>query len=193
MICRKEVEEKSDPMQLVLEHLADFTYELRKSSTKPEHTQQEINIVELDRIDHAIIRELQKNARVTVTELASRVGLSKTPCQVRMRRLEEQGYITGYTALVNHTKLQQNHIAFTEVKLSDTNSHALSAFNEAVNQISAVEQCHMIAGNFDYLLKVRTRNMVEYRQVLGEQISALPHVLQTSTFVVMENIKDVGV
>lgn len=193
MICRKEVEAKSDPMQLVLERLADFTYELRKSSTKPEHTQQEIKIVELDRIDHSIIRELQKNARVTVTELASRVGLSKTPCQVRMRRLEEQGYITGYTALVNHTKLQQNHIAFTEVKLSDTNSHALSAFNEAVNQISAVEQCHMIAGNFDYLLKVRTRNMVEYRQVLGEQISALPHVLQTSTFVVMENIKDVGV
>jgi len=142
--------------------------------------------VELDRIDHSIIRELQKNARVTVTELASRVGLSKTPCQVRMRRLEEQGYITGYTALVNHTKLQQSHIAFAEVKLSDTNSHALTAFNEAVIQISAVEQCHMIAGNFDYLLKVRTRNMAEYRQVLGEQISALPHVLQTSTFVVME-------
>ena len=150
-------------------------------------------IVELDRIDHSIIRELQKNARVTVTELASRVGLSKTPCQVRMRRLEEQGYITGYTALVNHTKLQQSHIAFAEVKLSDTNSHALTAFNEAVIQISAVEQCHMIAGNFDYLLKVRTRNMAEYRQVLGEQISALPHVLQTSTFVVMENVKDVGV
>jgi Lrp/AsnC family leucine-responsive transcriptional regulator len=193
MICRKEVEAKPEPMQLVLGRITDSTYELRKSSTKPEHTQQEIKIVELDRIDHSIIRELQKNARVTVTELASRVGLSKTPCQVRMRRLEEQGYITGYTALVNHTKLQQNHIAFTEVKLSDTNSHALSAFNEAVNQISAVEQCHMIAGNFDYLLKVRTRNMVEYRQVLGEQISALPHVLQTSTFVVMENIKDVGV
>ncbi|AZT84788.1 winged helix-turn-helix transcriptional regulator [Marinobacter sp. NP-4(2019)] len=149
-------------------------------------------MVELDRIDHAIIRELQKHARITVTELASRVGLSKTPCQVRMRRLEEQGYITGYTALVNQTKLGQSHIAFAQVTLHDTSSQSLTAFNQAVKQISAVEQCHMIAGNFDYLLKVRTRNMAEYRQVLGEQISALPHVLQTSTFVVMESVKDAG-
>ncbi|EON93552.1 AsnC family transcriptional regulator [Marinobacter lipolyticus SM19] len=149
-------------------------------------------MVELDRIDHAIIRELQKHARITVTELASRVGLSKTPCQVRMRRLEEQGYITGYTALVNQTKLGQSHIAFAQVTLHDTSSQSLTAFNTAVKQISAVEQCHMIAGNFDYLLKVRTRNMAEYRQVLGEQISALPHVLQTSTFVVMESVKDAG-
>lgn len=150
-------------------------------------------MAELDRIDRAIIRELQKNARLTVTELASRVGLSKTPCQVRMRRLEEQNYITGYTALINQTRLGQNHIAFAEIKLSDTSSQALTAFNEAVKQISAVEQCHMIAGNFDYLLKVRTGNMTEYRRVLGEQISALPHVLQTSTYVVMENVKDIGI
>ncbi|MEP1217373.1 MAG: Lrp/AsnC ligand binding domain-containing protein [Marinobacter sp.] len=150
-------------------------------------------MVELDRIDHSIIRELQKHARITVTELASRVGLSKTPCQVRMRRLEEQGYITGYTALINQTKLGQSHIAFAQVTLNDTSSNALTAFNNAAKQISAVEQCHMIAGNFDYLLKVRTRNMAEYRQVLGEQISALPHVLQTSTFVVMENVKDAGI
>ncbi|MBS8240928.1 winged helix-turn-helix transcriptional regulator [Marinobacter lipolyticus] len=147
---------------------------------------------ELDRIDHSIIRELQKNARITITELASRVGLSKTPCQVRMRRLEEQGYVTGYTALVNQTKLGQSHIAFAQVTLNDTSSDALAAFNTAVKQISAVEQCHMIAGNFDYLLKVRTGNMAEYRQVLGEEISALPHVLQTSTFVVMENVRDAG-
>ncbi|MAZ06599.1 MAG: proline dehydrogenase transcriptional activator [Halomonas sp.] len=149
-------------------------------------------MADLDRIDQSIIRELQKNSRITVTELASRVGLSKTPCQVRMRRLEEQGYITGYTALVNQTKLGLSHIAFAQVTLNDTSSSALAAFNKAVKQISAVEQCHMIAGNFDYLLKVRTRNMQEYRQVLGEEISALPHVLQTSTFVVMENVRDAG-
>jgi Lrp/AsnC family transcriptional regulator, leucine-responsive regulatory protein len=149
-------------------------------------------MADLDRIDQSIIRELQKNSRITVTELASRVGLSKTPCQVRMRRLEEQGFITGYTALVNQTKLGLSHIAFAQVTLNDTSSSALTAFNKAVQNVSAVEQCHMIAGNFDYLLKVRTRNMQEYRQVLGEEISALPHVLQTSTFVVMENVKDAG-
>ncbi|KEF31376.1 MAG: winged helix-turn-helix transcriptional regulator [Gammaproteobacteria bacterium] len=149
-------------------------------------------MVELDRIDHSILRELQKNSRITVTELATRVGLSKTPCQVRMRRLEEQGYITGYTTLVNQTKLGLSHVAFAQVTLNDTSSKALAAFNEAVRQISAVDQCHMMAANFDYLLKIRTRNMAEYRQVLGEQISSLPHVLQTSTFVVMESVKDAG-
>ncbi|RDE25207.1 winged helix-turn-helix transcriptional regulator [Motiliproteus coralliicola] len=144
----------------------------------------------LDKLDLAILAELQKNGRITVTELASRVGLSKTPCQVRMKRLEQQGYILGYVALVDQTKLGQSHIAFVQVTLSDTSSKALEAFNLAVRQLPAVEQCHMTAGGFDYLLKVRTSDMASYRQVLGEQLSSLPHVQQTSTFVVMENVKE---
>lgn len=146
----------------------------------------------LDRTDLKIIAELQRNARITVTELASRVGLSKTPCQVRMRRLEDEGYITGYTALVDQSKLGRNHIAFVQVTLSNTSSKALSMFNDAVRKIPSVEQCHMIAGGFDYLLKIRTTDMASYRLVLGEEISALPHVQQTTTFVAMENIKDFG-
>lgn len=146
----------------------------------------------LDRTDLKIIAELQRNARITVTELASRVGLSKTPCQVRMRRLEDEGYITGYTALVDQSKLGRNHIAFVQVTLSNTSSKALGMFNDAVRKIPSVEQCHMIAGGFDYLLKIRTKDMASYRLVLGEEISALPHVLQTTTFVAMENIKDFG-
>ncbi len=146
----------------------------------------------LDRTDLKIIAELQKNARITITELAGRVGLSKTPCQVRMRRLEEEGYITGYTALVDQSKLGRNHIAFVQVTLSNTSSKALANFNDAVRKIAAVEQCHMIAGGFDYLLKIRTKDMAAYRLVLGEEISALPHVQQTTTFVAMENIKDFG-
>ncbi|WMC11417.1 Lrp/AsnC ligand binding domain-containing protein [Oceanimonas pelagia] len=146
----------------------------------------------LDRADLLIIQELRENSRITLTELASRVGLSKTPCQLRMRRLEEQGYITGYTALVDHNKLGLSHIAFVQVTLNDTSSKALTAFNKAALKIAEVEQCHMIAGGFDYLLKVRTKDMASYRMVLGEKISALPHVLQTSTFVVMENVRDIG-
>lgn len=146
----------------------------------------------MDRADLQIIKELQENGRITVTELASRVGLSKTPCQLRMRRLEEQGYITGYTALVDHSKMGLSHIAFVQVTMNDTSSKALNAFNDAVRKIAEVEQCHMIAGGYDYLLKVRTKDMTAYRTVLGEKISALPYVLQTSTFVVMENVKDVG-
>ncbi len=148
---------------------------------------------ELDKFDHAILRQLQQYGRITVTELANRVGLSKTPCQNRMRRLEERGYILGYMALVDQTKLGLNHIAFVQVTLNNTSSKALNAFNQEVRKIPAVEQCHMIAGGFDYLLKVRTSDMASYRSVLGEQISALPHVLQTSTFVVMENVKEVEI
>ena len=143
-----------------------------------------------DRFDLAIIKELQSDARITNTELASRVGLSKTPCQVRMRRLEREGYILGYTALVNRTKLGDKHIAFVQVTLNDTKTRALDAFNQAVRGITEVEQCHMIAGGFDYLLKVRTADMETYRAILGEKISSLPHVVQTSTFVVMESVKD---
>lgn len=144
----------------------------------------------LDKFDHAILNALQCNARITLTALANDVGLSKTPCQIRMKRLESEGYILGYGARVNHSKLGENHVAFTQVTLKQTNSRALKSFNEAIKAIPAVEQCHMIAGSFDYLVKVRTRNMDEYREVLGEKISALPNVLQSSTFVVMESVKD---
>jgi len=116
--------------------------------------------------------------------------LSKTPCQLRVRRLESEGYITGYRALLNPIKLGLDHIAFVEVKLTDTKSKALEAFNRGVMKIPEVEQCHMIAGGFDYLLKVRTTDMRAYRRVMGEQISALPYVSNTSTFVAMDAVKE---
>ncbi|WP_221795161.1 Lrp/AsnC family transcriptional regulator [Oceanobacter mangrovi] len=144
----------------------------------------------LDKLDMAILRELQKNGRITVTELASRVGLSKTPCQIRMKRLEENGYILGYMALIDQKKLGTKYVAFVQVSLSDTRTRALNAFNEAVRGIPEIEQCHMTAATFDYLLKIRTSDMESYRAVLGEKISSLPYVTQTSTFVVMEDVKD---
>ena len=144
----------------------------------------------IDRIDQAIVNELQNNARITLTELANRVGLSKTPCQIRMRRLENAGYILGYHALINRSRMGARHVSFVQVTLSDTRSQALKSFNQAVKKIPEVEQCHMIAGNFDYLLKIRTADMDSYRSVLGEKVSTLPHVKQTSTFVVMESVRD---
>jgi Lrp/AsnC family leucine-responsive transcriptional regulator len=145
---------------------------------------------QLDRYDQAIITELQSNARITITELASRVGLSKTPCQLRMRRLEKEAYILGYSARVDPARLGAKHVAFVQVTLSDTKTRALNAFNSAVGKINEVEQCHMIAGGFDYLLKVRTQDMESYRAILGEKLSSLPYVIQTSTFVVMESVKE---
>jgi Lrp/AsnC family leucine-responsive transcriptional regulator len=146
--------------------------------------------VDLDKFNRKILAALEDDGRISVTNLALRVGLSKTPCQMRMRRLIESGVILGFRAVVDPAKLDMDHVAFTEVKLSDTREAALVEFNAAVRAISEVEECHMIASSFDYLLKVRTADIRRYRIVLGEKISALPHVASTSTFVAMETVKD---
>jgi Lrp/AsnC family leucine-responsive transcriptional regulator len=145
-------------------------------------------LVDLDEFDRKIIAILGRDGRMTYTELAQHVGLSKTPCQQRVKRLVDSGLITGFRAIVDPAKLGLDHVAFTEVKLSDTREEALRRFNDAVRQIPEVEECHMIASSFDYLLKVRTPDIRRYRIVLGEKISSLPHVASTSTFVAMETI-----
>ncbi|WP_296035800.1 Lrp/AsnC ligand binding domain-containing protein [uncultured Agrobacterium sp.] len=147
---------------------------------------------DLDHFDVKIIEALSEEGRLSVLELSRRVGLSKTPCQTRLKRLVDEGYILGFRASLNPAKLGLDHIAFTEVKLSDTREKALDEFNAAVRKIKEVEECHMIAGAFDYLLKVRTTDIRKYRRVLGEKISSLPCVANTSTFVVMESVKDTG-
>lgn len=144
----------------------------------------------IDLFDRKMIDALREDGRMSVTQLARRVGLSKTPCQVRLRRLIEAGYILGFRAVIDPAKLGLDHIAFTEVKLSDTREAALDEFRRAVLRIREVEECHMIASGFDYLLKVRTSDIRKYREVLGERISSLPHVASTSTFVAMETIRD---
>jgi len=146
--------------------------------------------VDLDEFDRRILDALSDDGRMTVTDLSKRVGLSKTPCMVRLKRLIDARYILGFRAIVDPVKLGMDHIAFAEVKLSDTREAALEQFNAAVLRIPEVEECHMIAGNFDYLLKVRTSDIRKYRAVLGEKISALPHVANTSTFVAMQTVRD---
>ncbi len=147
--------------------------------------------VELDRFDDAILRVLAVEGRISATELARRIGLSKSPTQARMKRLEDAGIITGYRANLDPIRMGLAHVAFVEVRLSDTREAALQAFNKAVMAVPEVEQCHMIASRFDYLLKVRIADIQDYRRVLAEQISALPHVAGTSTYVAMEAVKEI--
>jgi Lrp/AsnC family leucine-responsive transcriptional regulator len=147
---------------------------------------------DLDGFDRKILNVLAVEGRINVTELARRIGLSKSPTQVRLKRLEDSGVIRGYRALYDPIRLGRDHIAFVEVKLSDTREAALAAFAKAVIQIPEVEQCHLIAGAFDYLLKVRTSGMTGYRAVLADKISTLPHVSNTSTYVAMQAIKEEG-
>ena len=145
---------------------------------------------DLDRFDEAILRILAVEGRISATELARRIGLSKSPVQARLKRLEDSGVITGYRAILDPIRMGQAQVAFVEVRLSDTREMALQAFNKAVRLIPEVEQCHMIASRFDYLLKVRTADIQDYRRVLAERISALPHVAATSTYVAMEAVKE---
>lgn len=148
------------------------------------------NYSDLDQIDRAILAAMGKDGRLSVTDLASQVGLSKTPCQIRLKRLMDEDFIQGFKARLNPAKMGLEHVAFVEVRLSSTAGDALNAFNRAVLAIDEIEQCHMIAGEFDYLLKVRTNDMNSYRRVLSEQVSQLPYVSGTSTHVSMQPIKD---
>ncbi|WYK05025.1 Lrp/AsnC ligand binding domain-containing protein [Cereibacter sphaeroides f. sp. denitrificans] len=133
---------------------------------------------------------LAADGRVSATELARRIGLTKSPTQARMKRLEAAGVITGYGARLDPIRMGLAHVAFVEVKLSDTRESALQAFNRAVLAVPEVEECHMIASRFDYLLKVRTADIQDYRRVLGEKLSTLPFVASTSTHVAMESVKE---
>ena len=150
-------------------------------------------MIKIDRIDRAILNELMKNSRITMMELSQKVGLSKTPITTRVKRLETEGIITGYHVGLSASRLGLEHIAFVEVRLSNTHEKALNEFNKAVREIPEIEECHMIAGGFDYLVKVRTQDIKTYRKVLGEKISKLPHFGTTSTYVSMESVKDRGV
>lgn len=149
-----------------------------------------MDFADLDRHDLAILNELSTDGRISIADLARRIGLSKTPTQTRLRRLEAEGIITGYRALVDPIRLGLDHVAFVEVKLENTREAALAKFNAAVSRLPEVEQAHLMASHFDYLLKVRTRSMSDYRAVLGEKISALPHVASTSTYVAMQAVKE---
>lgn len=143
---------------------------------------------QLDATDMKILNALLTDARLPMTELAKRVGLSKTPVALRIRKMEEMGLITGYRAILSPLKLGLTHVTYVEVRLSDTRESALTRFNDAVRAIPEVEECYMIAGGFDYLIKVRSKDMADYRRVMGEQISALPYVTGTSSYVAMEAV-----
>lgn len=147
---------------------------------------------ELDFFDRRILEVLTEDGRISITDLADRVGLSKTPCLVRFRKLISGGYIEGFKAILNPAKMELDHVAFVEVKMTYTHEAALKSFNAEVRKIKEIEECHMIAGRFDYILKVRTRDIRRYRVVMGESISSLPFVAATSTNVAMETIKESG-
>jgi Lrp/AsnC family leucine-responsive transcriptional regulator len=144
----------------------------------------------IDATDRRILAELQKNGRITNVALAGRCHLSPAACLVRVRRLEEEGFIRGYRAVLDPARLGQAMVVFVEVKLDRTTSDAFKRFAAAVAGVPEIVECHMVAGGFDYLVKVRVEDMATYREVLTKVLVELPAVRETHTFAVIEEVKN---
>ncbi len=144
----------------------------------------------IDAIDKRILQELQKNARISNVELSKRVNLSPTPCLERVKRLEKSGMILGYHAAVCPIKTKTSLLVFIEVTLERTTNEVFKEFAETVKGYSEILECHMIAGGFDYLLKLRFKDIQQYRDFLGDGLVNLPKVSLTHTYIVSEEVKD---
>jgi Lrp/AsnC family transcriptional regulator, leucine-responsive regulatory protein len=144
----------------------------------------------LDNVDLQILDHLQADGRLSVVELSKRVNLSPTPCTLRVRNLEQEGIIKSYHAKLDAASMGQALMVFVTVKLRATDELTLENFNAAVRPQKQILECHMVGGGFDYLLKIRVRDMSEYREILGVVIGTLPMVENTHSYFVMEEVKE---
>ena len=145
---------------------------------------------ELDSIDRRILDLLQQNGRLTMTELGEQVGLSTSPCSQRVKRLEAQGVITGYHARVNPAALGRSLLVFVEISLDYKSGDTFEDFRRAVLKLPHVLECHLVSGDFDYLVKARINEMASYRKLLGDILLKLPHVRESKSYIVMEEVKE---
>ncbi len=143
----------------------------------------------IDRIDRNILAQLQKDGRLSNVELSKRVGLSPTPCLERVKRLEKDKYITGYQAILNPHKLDAALLVIVEITLTKTSPDVFDDFAKAVHELDVIQECHLVSGNFDFLLKTRVSDMAAYRELLGDILLRLPAVSESRTYVVMEEVK----
>ncbi|WP_027079861.1 winged helix-turn-helix transcriptional regulator [Luteimonas mephitis] len=145
---------------------------------------------ELDRIDRKILRILQQEGRIPFTELGERVGLSTTPCTERVRRLERDGVITGYHARLAPSAVKASLLVFVEIGLAYKSGDIFEEFRRAALRLPNVLECHLVSGDFDYLIKARISEMASYRKLLGSTLLTLPHVRESKSYIVMEEIKE---
>ncbi|MBN2690711.1 MAG: winged helix-turn-helix transcriptional regulator [Burkholderiaceae bacterium] len=145
---------------------------------------------ELDRIDRRILDILQRDGRISMTELAGEVGLSASPCTERVKRMERAGVVSGYFARVNPEALGKTLLVFVEIKLSTKSGDVFDAVRKELLHMPEVMECHLVSGSFDYLVKFRLRGMKEYRHLLGDILKRLPVSAESHSYVVMEEIKD---
>ena len=145
---------------------------------------------ELDKTDLKILKLLQQNARIPMTELAEKVGLSTTPVTERVRRLERDHFITGYHAHLNPHAIGQSLLVFVEIKLRSKSGNIFEDFRREVMHIPQILECHLVSGEYDYLIKVRLPDMSAYRDMLGNILLQLPAAAESRSYVVMEEVKE---
>ncbi|WP_374619488.1 Lrp/AsnC ligand binding domain-containing protein [Pandoraea sp.] len=151
---------------------------------------QQQSIRTLDRLDRRILALLQQDGRMSMKDLSEQVGLSITPCIERVKRMERDGVIMGYFARVNPAALGAALLVFVEITLDHKSGNMFDQFRREVLRIPEVMECHLISGDFDYLIKARIREMSEYRKLLGDILLQLPGAVQSKSYVVMEEIKE---
>ncbi|WP_445679904.1 Lrp/AsnC ligand binding domain-containing protein [Radicibacter daui] len=149
-------------------------------------------MTDLDPIDRHILNILQMDGRISNIELSERIGLAATSTSDRVKRLQKQGYITGFGARLDPQLLGFGLLVFVEVMLDKTTPDIFDRFSEAVAQAPEVLECHMVAGGFDYLLKTRVPDMTTYRRFLGDILLSFPGVKETRTYAVMQEVKNDG-
>ncbi|EAT10821.1 winged helix-turn-helix transcriptional regulator [Bermanella marisrubri] len=146
--------------------------------------------IELSKTDKKILQELQLDGRISFAELARRVGLSNTPCFERVKRLEREGVIEGYTALIDPEKVGDKLLVFVKIRLSRTSQDVFEEFKQKAIALAEVQECYLVSGNFDYLIKARVADMGAYRTFLGKTLLTLPGVQESTSYVVMEELKE---
>ena len=144
----------------------------------------------LDKLDRRILAILQKDGRLSMKDLGEQVGLSITPCIERVKRIERDGIISGYHARVNPAALGASLLMFVQITLSNKSGEMFEQFRREVLRIPQVLECHLVSGDFDYIIKARIREMSEYRKLLGDIMLQLPGAAQSKSYVVMEEIKE---
>ena len=142
---------------------------------------------ELDKIDRNILRILQVDGRISFTELGEKVGLSTTPCTERVRRLFDVTMVE-YNARLNPQHLQGSLLVFVEISLDYKSGDTFDEFRRAVLKLPHVLECHLVSGDFDYLVKARISEMASYRKLLGDILLKLPHVRESKSYIVMEEV-----
>jgi len=144
----------------------------------------------LNKLDQNILKSLQEDGRISFTDLGKKVGLTTTPCIERVRKLEREGFIKGYTALLSAQQLEVGLVVFVQVRLDRTSKQTFEDFRREIRKLPDIQECYLVTGSFDFLVKTRVKDMAAYRDLLEGSLLSLPGVQGSTSIAVMETVKE---